>query len=153
MRILNLAAVGLLTACGAAGPASYMAPVLQGGSGDGYSCAFREVNEMGFTVVDADRSSGFLVAEKQTTGALETLFGSPHEFDRLTVTVYDDGIGGQTMRVTAGQSTRPVEPGDGSESPTPTARQAAQQLLQACSTGEIREQGLEENGSGYEARV
>ncbi|MEJ2503665.1 MAG: hypothetical protein P8177_10215 [Gemmatimonadota bacterium] len=144
----------LLTACGAAGPTSFTAPVPRSADADPYACALRQVNELGFTVVDADRASGFLVAEKQTTGALETFFGDAHEFDRLTVSIYDDGADGRTLRVTAGEVSRGGEEASGSESPEASGIEAAQAVLRACSTGEIRQRGGEGGGdAGIDATI
>jgi hypothetical protein len=157
MRLVSLSTLPalalLLAGCGAGGPTSFLAPVPRSADTDPYDCALRRINELGFTLVDADRASAFLVAEKQTTGALETFLGDAHEFDRITVSIYGDGQGGRTMRVTAGEVARGGEKASGSESPEPSGIEAARAVLQACTTGEIREQGRAEGGTTYDATI
>jgi hypothetical protein len=121
-----------------------MGPVHYSGIGslspdDTYSCAIRNVNRLGFTVVDADRGAGFIRAEKDVAGAGTELLTGENYWVLLTVAVYEsqdpsatevkvtvarakEGISGETQgqRTTGGMATKSED------------REAAQEIVNRC---------------------
>jgi hypothetical protein len=146
-----------ISACQTA-PISYLAPVPQG-DGDAYSCALRQFNQLGFSIANADREAGFITGEKQTSGLGMALLANQTTFDHITVSIFEDGSAGHTMRVTAGSMNQRVMglgAGAGSRNPNApqeSAKEAARQILRACADGPIREQSGTSNNASYEVAI
>lgn len=112
----------------ARGPVAYSVPVP---AGDGaFACAHRTINEMGFTVTNADREAGFIAAEKYLTHGVTY-------HDVLSVSIFQAaGASGHTLRVSAKEAERDGDDGERS-SGTPSAHgsAAARILAQTCAPG------------------
>lgn len=145
MRFAIILAIGLATAACQTAPISYTAPVPEP-QDDAYSCALREFNRLGFQIVNADREAGFITGEKQTSGLATAVLTGSNYYDHLTISVFEDGSGGETMRVTAGSMNESALGFRGKKPNVPqeTAKTAARQILQTCASGEI----MEQSGSG-----
>ena len=137
-----------LAACQTA-PVSFTAPVPRP-EDDAYSCALRLFNELGFQIVNADREAGFITGEKQTSGVATAIITGNNYYDHLTISIFDDGSGGETMRVTAGSMNESALGlrGKRPNAPQESAKTAARKILGSCASGEIVEQP---GGGGYEA--
>ena len=62
---------------------------------DAFNQCLRKVNELGYMVVDTDRASGFIRAERHFTGFMPRI-------DELTISIFEAGeAGGAGIRVTA----------------------------------------------------
>lgn len=126
------------------GPVAYVAslPPAQEGT---FTCAYRTLNEMGFTVTDVDQSAGFIAAEKW----LE----SPYRIhDKLTVSVYDAPAGDtRTLRVTA------LHPPHGEKSsnsaPSAHGRAAARIVTETCAPGSAPVQHRASNATQDQAAL
>ena len=99
--ILIIALFGTLAGCagkplsmGSTVPADY----------DVYSCAMRELARSEFVIQNTDRESGFIQANKQTSGGFSAAVGNT-TWDVITVTIFEDA-GSQTIRVTASKRDR-----------------------------------------------
>ncbi len=149
MRWGILSSVLVCAACATA-PVSYLAPAPN--DGDPYACALRSFNELGFAVANADREAGFITGERQTSGLGTAILTGKTYFDHITISIFDDSDGGRTMRVTAGSANQSaIGFGNASrtlQAPQASAKEAANAILEACSTGEIVEQGAEPRGAG-----
>lgn len=141
-KLVALLAVGTLTACGGK-PVSYFALTPQLAP-DAYSCALRKVNELGYTVKDANRDAGFITADKQTTGALRKALMGNEDHDQLTVSVFDDAESQKRkMRVTAAATTARTtmfNTHTSGKQPSEAAIADANAVLSACSEGPITKQ-------------
>lgn len=116
------------------GPLSYTASIPTPREG-AFSCAFRAVNEMGFTVTNADQSAGFIAAEKSTVTSASPLAEVVYH-DRLTVAIFDAGDATRTLRVTAAHVSK-NPPGERSARRPPSSHgtAAARILMQTCAPG------------------
>jgi hypothetical protein len=73
-------------------------------SNDAFTCVQRKINELGFTVENADRDAGFLRASRQTSGLGTAILVNRKYHDQLTIAIFESGDGTtQTIRVTAAQ--------------------------------------------------
>jgi len=127
-------------------PISFTAPTPQT-TADAYSCALRKVNELGYTITNANKDAGFITADKITSSVAEQLFTSSQLNDRLTVSIFDAADGkGRTIRATSAKTQvstaasnippRPIRPsGEGMAD--------AQGLLLACGSGPVVRQDSE----------
>jgi hypothetical protein len=137
LSFLAPALILLLTAC-ASGPheAHRDRAVVEGTLSDGFDCAMREVNDRGFVVDSADRASGFLRAERNGTGLMDSLLGGIRVLDAVTVVVFEDGAGRTVMRVTPARTEIQVRGEDrGNRLDRPASsdgRTAAREILEAC---------------------
>jgi hypothetical protein len=110
--------------------------VLRGSLEAGFNCAVREVNERNFVVIDANRDSGFLRAERDRTGFTDAILGDAQVLDQLTVSLYRDASERTVMRVTAERVEVPTSGGSAggriTRSGTDDGRAAAREILDAC---------------------
>jgi hypothetical protein len=118
----------------AGGPLSYTASIPTPRE-SAFSCAFRAVNELGFTVTNADQSAGFIAAEKATAVTAGPLTEVVYH-DRLTVAVFDADNATRTLRVTAAHApqTARVEHAR-TRPPSSHGTAAARMLMQTCAPG------------------
>lgn len=126
--------VALLAGC-TNGPISYAG--LSPDTGDAlYSCALRQVNQLGYTVVNTDREAGFITGEKRTSGMGTAILTGQNYSSQVTISVFDAENGRRTMRVTAGQTSESAL-GFGAASrtviaPSDTGKADAMTILTAC---------------------
>lgn len=104
-----------------------------------FGCAMREVNELGYTVRDADRAAWFIRAEGPPGGlgtVINDLLLGVDSHDELTLTVYPLEDGRHVLRVvTHGyQVTRHGAEAGGriDGAPSKQALRAARQILERC---------------------
>ena len=144
----GIAVVLLITACSYA-PQSYSVAT-PSPQADTYSCTMRQVNALGYTVANADRDAGLIVASKQTSGLGTAIFTGKEYHDQLSVVVFEADANRTSIRVTAATSTQnAINFGAASNSnakPSDKVKQDAQTLLQACAPdGQITEEkGIEQ---------
>jgi hypothetical protein len=132
--VLTLA---LLAGC-VHGPTSYHS-LTPATSDVAYNCALRRVNELGYTVTETNKESGFIVGDKQTSTWTEGITGRRH-FDRLTVSIYAADTAWRAVRVTAASMQERTRAFSGSLSPTSTRDQVkadATAVVTACTDGVI----------------
>ncbi|HEX2201664.1 MAG TPA: hypothetical protein VHG91_00125 [Longimicrobium sp.] len=107
-----------------------------GSPDESFSCAMREVNELGYTVADADRGAGFLRAERDRTSLGDALLGGVQRFDQLTLTVFPREDRRTVLRVvTDGYEVEARGENRGgrvSGVPSPRADEDARAILSAC---------------------
>lgn len=124
-------------------PISYVALSPQP-QADVFTCVNREFNELGYTVSQANKEAGFIAGDRQTSGMGTALLTGKQYHDVLSVTIYDDGKGGQKVRATAGQSTEnAISFGAASKTggkPSDSGIRDAKALLKACTTGGVTQQ-------------
>lgn len=129
------------------GPVAYVAPLAATGEG-AFVCAYRTINEMGFTVTSADRDAGFIAAEKYITSGVTY-------HDALSVAIFQPaGASEQTLRVTAmhGQRQRQREDrGVSSGAPSAHGRAAARIVAETCAPGSTPV--LQNTAAGYQAQA
>jgi len=129
-------------------PISFTAPTPQT-SADAYSCALRKVNELGYTITNANKDAGFITADKVTSSVAEHLFTNSEVFDRLTVSIFDAADGkGRTIRATSAKTQVSTEAGNippRSINPSGQGIADAQGLLLTCGSGPIVRQASEPN--------
>lgn len=144
-----IAALLVLVAACAARPESFVTRTPTP-TGDAYTCALRMVNQLGFSVVNADREAGFINAERQTSGGAEVFLTGIKELDQLRISTYEDALSETTeIRVTAGQGTASAHAfSDVSETtmsaPSDSGREAARTILVACGEGPAAPMNREE---------
>jgi hypothetical protein len=152
-RICPVVLLGALLAGCSSGPRSFVAPTPQP-IPDAYSCALSKVNELGYTVTNTNKESGFITGTKQTSGfGTKFLTGSEYH-DQLTVSIFDQqGSTERTIRVTAGRVDRRSNlfgTSTNAVKPTEAGVSDARVLLTSCGKGTITEQtefGLHFSGS------
>lgn len=129
-KIMPLLLAGA-AACATQGPVAYVASLPATGEGP-FACAFRAINEMGFTVTSADRDAGFISAEKHLNPT-----SGPRYHDKLTVAIFNAaGAGDQTLRVVAMDAREATRnSSDFSGAPSAHGSAAARMLVQACAPG------------------
>jgi hypothetical protein len=67
-----------------------------------FDCALRQLNQLGYTVTNAEKGAGLIVAERQTSGAVSEALTGQKSQDRLTVSIFPAADTSQTtLRVTA----------------------------------------------------
>ena len=127
-------------------PISFTAPTPQT-SADAYSCALRKVNELGYTITNANKEAGFITADKVTSSVAERLITSSDVYDRLTVSIFDAPDGkGRTIRATSAKTQVSTEAGNIPPRPINPSNQGmadAQGLLLACGSGPVVRQDSE----------
>jgi hypothetical protein len=114
-----------------------------------FDCANREINGLGYVVVNASKETGFIRAERKITGAGEAAKNTARavtavatlgivggvipeqKYDGLTATVVPDGAGNQTLRVTAARLTEKKGQRK-SGGPTAQGQADAQSIIGAC---------------------
>lgn len=148
----------LLAAACSSAPISYMSTTPAPES-SAYECALRQINEMGYTVTNADKGAGLIAAEHQTSSGVGEFMSGKKYRDVLTVSIFDaaDSTKGRRLRVTAAQTTEAALTlfGNASKSqtaPSKSGKADAAALLHACAPGAAVQ---EVSGVGYavEARA
>src|SRR5258708_22765378 len=103
-----------------------------------FTCVFRKVNELGYTVVSVDKAAGYLTAEKQTHAkSLGPLGGNVHR-DYLTVSIYDVDGAKHTIRVIVSSDKEERSIAMVRQAPTRVSDQAkadAGAVITACNRG------------------
>ncbi len=130
------------------GPVAYVAPAPATGEG-AFACAYRTINEMGFTVTNADRDAGFIAAEKYVRSGVTY-------HDALSVAIFQaTGASGQTLRVTAmdGDRERDDDEPVSSRAPSAHGRAAARIVAETCAPGSTPVQQNIAAGYQVQARV
>jgi hypothetical protein len=120
------------------GPTSYRS-LTPATSDVAYNCALRRVNELGYTVTETNKESGFIVGDKQTSTWTEGITGRRH-FDRLTVSIYAADTAWRAVRVTAAslqERTRLFVGEQSSVSTRETAKADASAVVTGCTDGVI----------------
>ncbi len=140
MRYTALLLVLFATACSSA-PISYMATTAAP-EASAYECALRKINELGYTVTNADKGAGLILADHQTSSGVGEFMSGKKYRDVLTVSIFDaaDSAAGRNLRVTASQSTEATWAlfGNASKSqtaPSESGKADAAALLHACAPG------------------
>jgi hypothetical protein len=131
--IAVLLVFALLTGCSTK-PVSFSSPMLLPQDA-AFSCAFRQVNELGYTVTNTDKGAGYLTAEKVTRSHSLGSLGSNTHRDLLTVSIYATDSATRTMRVIAASSRderSPVMVRTNGAKPSDQVRKDAGALLDAC---------------------
>lgn len=143
MRILAIATVFASIAGCVAPPAVYVGTT-PSPTDAAYACALRQVNELGYTVIAADKASGFISGMKQTFGRFAPLVGGKAKRDQLNVAVYPADSGSGRMRITASseRETRTIlKTSIDGISPSARVRGDASAILSACTDGAITKVG------------
>ena len=140
-RILLVLAVTSIGGCVSSAPISYMAATPETGDA-AYSCALAKLNEIGYTITNANKDAGFIAADRQTTGAVMEFLGGKKYHDELTVSVFDAGGGNRKLRVTAAQTEENAGYMFGKASasgiaPSKSGKADANTILAACSQGPV----------------
>lgn len=128
------------------GPVTYVAPA-PATAESAFACAYRTINEMGFTVTNADRDAGFISAEKYIRSGVTY-------HDALSVAIFQAaGASEQTLRVTAMQGERQRDDDEPVSSGTPSAhgRAAARIVAETCAPGSTPV--LQNTAAGYQAQA
>lgn len=126
---------------------------------DRYSCAMAKVNELGYTVANADRGAGLIRAQKESSGVVDEVVSGTHNFRVLTISIYEETESGNTqMRITASQREEGILDGafsggeESGQAPDDETKQAAREILNACTEAragaEAGDDGKDEPGSG-----
>lgn len=105
--------------------------------GDTYTCAVRHLQTNGYALLNTDRESGFIRAEKQDSGFGAAMAGEAY-FTVITATIVEQGavadIQAQVARRRGNGSSTGLSLTDGH-------REEARALLSACGSGEIEAVG------------
>ena len=123
----------LVTGCNTK-PVSFSSPMLLPQEA-AFNCAFKQVNELGYTVTNADKGAGYLTAEKQTRSHSLGDLGSNTHHDRLTVSIYASDSATRTTRVIAASDREEhslVMVRTAGAKPSDQVRKDAGVLLDAC---------------------
>jgi hypothetical protein len=75
-----------------------------------FSCAARQVNQLGYTIKQTDTTRGYLVAEKLTKSHMLGSMGGNSRYDLLTVSVSGADSATRKMEVTAASEREDVTP-------------------------------------------
>jgi hypothetical protein len=99
-----------------------------------FQCATTQVNQLGFTVLDANKEAGFMRAERNVSEARNVMVGLRY-FEVLSISVYDDTDNGHSaMRVTAeSQQQRGAGSREGIGTPS-RLRDMAEHLAMSCAS-------------------
>ena len=134
--------VAVLFACESSAPKSYTVPIPVA-TPDVWACAHREMSTRGYTVTTATPNAGSVRAERRDggpgAGSLATALATvgvvrpnlKQRWDELTVSLYEDAVADQQMRVTAASS----QEDRGARIPrkaTDAVRADARAVLSAC---------------------
>lgn len=132
----------LQMACNA-GPVSYLVAT-PAPSETAYACALRKLNELGYTVTNANKEAGFIAGDKQTSGIGTQLLTGQQYHDQLTVSIFDAAAGaGRKIRATSGkiaQSSNIFGSSQKGVAPSDKGKADANDLLLACGTGPVSKQ-------------
>lgn len=135
-----------LAGCNTA-PISYLATSPQPEDAT-YACVLRKVNELGYTIQNTNKEAGFVAGEKQTSGLGTAILTGRQYHDILTVSIFDDGKGGKTVRATTGQSNESAfnfgAASKTGQKPSNTGKKDAKEVLSACTQGAVTEQASTE---------
>lgn len=126
----------LLAAACVTAPVSFSSPTPRPAE-DAYACALRKVNELGYTVTNTSRESGFISGTKQTSGLGTQLLTGSQYHDQLTVSVFSAGDTSRTIRVTAGRldaNTNALATRTTAVAPTEKGKTDAKAVLESCGT-------------------
>lgn len=134
MRRYSRTSIVVLALAGCTPPTARPEPIVGAVRGDAFSCAIREVSELGYIVTVFDRPRGLLRAEKKTTDTGTALLASTSYFSELTITVEEIGRVAM-MRVVPSQS---KQEGSGIRDskgmmPLKETQDDARSVLSACS--------------------
>lgn len=143
MRLLPIAGLALAACAGSYAPVSFMSPTPRPAD-EAYTCALRTVNQLGYTIEATDRTSGFLRAGRQSSGAMAALLVERDYFDGLTVSIFEAADGTYSMRVTAASSSQGSfnSTGRNNVPPSQQVQRDAREVLGSCGDGAIQGDGV-----------
>lgn len=93
--IRSLAIIFLVVACGVSTQAARRQVSSSLAPDAAFTKAMRVLAEFNYTVVDSDRESGFIRAERRATGSTEEILGGSVDYWVLTVSILSDSVGSQ----------------------------------------------------------
>jgi hypothetical protein len=142
----TLARIGLLVALSACStsPKSYSVTTPQPADA-AYSCAIRQINQLGYTLANSNAAGGMIIAEKQSSGLGSKIFLGRTNRDQLTVSIFDGATPGtRQIRVTAAETSERTNllgtAHEGASKPSDAAIADANALLLACGSGPVSKQ-------------
>jgi hypothetical protein len=107
----------------------------------------QQVNELGYTVANANKESGLIKAQKESSGVIDEAITGTHNFRVLSITIFEEADSENTqMRITASQREEGILSGafgGGEESgnaPDEETEKAAKQILETCTGVEAEDQ-------------